>query len=722
MKKIYLPLFAAAMLASCSNEMDEFAAQTENGKGFKVDLTVVEEQPQTRITWGEIGAPTWEKIDKFSVLKIGAQNMNDDFRVVANAAYTTENGVNFTSENVLFIGKHALVYPLQEELVDLNQRIELEVGTDGDKGLGANSVFVGTNLIDVTADGDENGYNSAGYHKKMKVGVRAANAGFIFKLNEVNALKLEEGDPAVEITKVELKNKASKPFATKVTLQNENAGGTGKVLTKAINLKDNVYSTYEGLTLEAGAKAEIAAMPSQATAQAAGDYEIVITTNYGIVTIDKAIDVTNKDGKIQIAAGPTEKSETNADDNLSFTYELSTMIERAINPEIAQPRIVRTVNVDMSTADINGLEIKNSEQLIAAYRAFDLMNKKSADNVTFTLTATDGKFTLTKAAIDVITKHAAGEKAILDFSSISQLTISGYEEGFIPVIDQMPACTELVLAEGNKLKLDVNNAAAVNMFGKITNKGDLQLTQGTAVEALSKQIINNGTVTFDGAETTIPTYFENNGTVEIAEGQTVKVIVSAFAANSTTDIHGALISMAEANTIYVGATVNVWGDLLNTAGNKLVNLGTINIKDEAAQVILSENGSAAVNGVINVLKKDNNVKASDTYKGYVKLAVAEDEFVMNAESMGIANYIVFSGSAIELEIQNWSTYVEFASNVKVTAEAAKVGTIFVNDVKVTIADDAKIDMKDLVNYGKIYNYGKFNVPALVTEKGTIYDL
>jgi hypothetical protein len=375
----------------------------------------------------------------------------------------------------------------------------------------------------------------------------------------------------------------------------------------------------------------------------------------------------------------------------------------------------------MSKANINDLVITNSPQLIAAYRAFDLMDKKSSDNVKFKLQTADGKFELTKAAIDVITNHADGEKATLDFSLISQLTISGYEEGFIPVIDQMPACSELVLDEGNKLKLDVNNAAAVNMFDKITNKGELQLTQGRVVEALIKPIINNGTVTFDGAETTIPKYFENNGTVEIAEGQTVKVIASSFAKNSTTDIHGALISMADANTIYVGATVNVWGDLLNTAGNELVNLGTINIKDEAAQVILSENGSSAVNGVINVLKKDNNVKAGDTYKGYVKLAVAED-FVMNAENMGIANYIVFSGSAIELDIQNWSTYVEFASNVKVTAEAAKVGTIFVNDVKVTIADGAKIDMKDLVNYGKIYNYGKFNVPALVTEKGTIYDL
>lgn len=723
MKKIYLPLFAAAMLASCSNEMDEFAAQTENGKGFKVDLTVVEDQPQTRITWGETGAPVWEKIDKFSVLKLNNGNYNEDFTVAANAAYSTENGANFTSENVLFLGNHALVYPLQENLIDLNQRIELEAGTDGDKGLGANSIFVGSNLLNITAAGitvDGKVYNDAGYHKKVKVSVRPASAGFIFKLNEVNALALDESDPAVEITKVELKNKTNAPFATLVTLQNENAGGTGEVLTKAVNLKKDVYSTYEGLKLEAGAKAEIAALPNQVIAQAAGDYEIVFTTNYGIVTVDKAIDVTNKDGKIQIAAGPTEKSETNKGDNLSFAYELAEMMDRTIKGE-AQPRIVRSVNVDMSTANINGLEIKNSEQLIAAYRAFDLMGKKTSDNVNFALQADGGKFELTKAAIDVITKHAAGEKAILDYTSISQLTISGYEEGFIPVIDQMPACTELVLAEGNKLKLDVNNAAAVNMFGKITNKGELQLTQGTAVEALSKQIINNGTVTFDGAETTIPSYFENNGTVEIAEGQTVNVVVSAFAANSTTDIHGALISKTAYNTIYVGATVNVWGDLLNTVGNELVNLGTINIKDEAAQVILSENGNGAVNGVINVLKKDNNVKAGDTYKGYVKLAVAED-FVMNAENMGIANYIVFSGSAIELDIQNWSTYVEFASNVKVTAEAAKVGTIFVNDVKVTIADGAKIDMKDLVNDGKIYNYGKFNVPAVVTKKGTIYDL
>lgn len=727
MKKIYLPLFAAAMLASCSNEMDEFATQTENGKGFKVDLTVVENQPSTRITWGETDAPAWDKVDKFSVMKIGSQNMNENFKVVANAAYTTENGANFTSENVLFIGKHVLVYPLLENVYNLNQEVRLTTGTDGDKGLGANSIFVGSNLLDIQEGGitvDGKVYNDPGYHKKVKVSVRPATAGFIFNLKEVSPLALEEGDPAVEITKVELKNKANKPFATQVTLQNENAGGTGKVLTKAVDLKDNVYSTYKALKLEEGAKAEIAAMPSQATAQAAGDYEIVITTNYGIVTVDEAAKVTSVvEGKelIQLATGRAEKTDLNQNDKLSFAKELSTIIDRAIKGE-PQPRVARTVEVDMSTADINGLEITNSTQLIAAYRAFDLMGKKTSDNVNFKLQTADGKFELTKAAIDVITNHAAGEKAKLDYTSISQLTISGYEEGFIPVIDQMPACTELVLAEGNKLKLDVNNAAAVNKFGKITNKGELQLTQGTAVEALNTHIINNGTVTFDGAETTIPKYFENNGTVEIAEDQTVKVIASAFAANSTTDIHGALISMSTANTIYVGATVNVWGDLLNTVGNELVNLGTINIKDQAAQVILSENGSSAVNGVINVLKKDNNVKAGDTYKGYVKLAVAEDEFVMNAENMGIANYIVFSGSAIELDIQNWSTYVEFASNVKVTAEAAKVGTIFVNDVKVTIADGAKIDMKDLVNYGKIYNYGKFNVPALVTEKGTIYDL
>lgn len=722
MKKIYLSLFAAAALASCSNEMNEFAVQTENGKGYKVDLTVVEEQPQSRITWGETGAPVWDKVDKFSVMKVGAQNMNENFKVVANAAYTTENGANFTSENVLFVGSHVLVYPLMENIYNLNQEVRLNVGTEGDKGLGANSVFIGSDLLNVTEAGivvDGNTYNDAGYHKKVKVSVRPASAGFIFNLNEVKALELADGDPAVEITKVELKNKTNKPFATEVTLQNENAGGTGKNLTKAVNLKPVVYSTYEGLKLEEGAKAEIAVLPSQATTQAAGDYEIVITTNYGIVTVDKAIDVVNKDGKIQIAAGPTEKSETNQGDNLSFASEISEIMDRAINGE-AQPRVVRTVNVDMTTANINELEITNSPQLIAAYRAFDLMGKKTSDNVTFTLKATDGKFELTKAAIDVITNHAAGEKAILDYTSISQLTISGYEEGFIPVIDQMPACSELVLAADNKLKLDVNNAAAVNKFTKVTNMGELQLTQGTSTTPVTSTIFNEGTITFDGAETTVPTYVANNATIDIAEGQTVKMTSAEFNDGSTANIKGELISSTFV-AIYPGATVNVWGDLLNTTGNTLENAGTININDAAAQVILSANENSGNKGVVNVTANDNNLNTGSA-KGYVKLAVADDEFVMNAESMGIANYIVFSGSAIELDIQNWSTYVEFASDVKVTAEAAKIGTIFVNDVKVTIADGTKIEMQDLINDGKIYNYGDFNVPGSATKPGTIYDL
>ena len=722
MKKIYLPLFAAAMLASCSNEMNEFAVQAENGEGFKVDLTVVENQPETRITWGETGAPVWDKVDKFSVMKIGAQNMNESFKVVANAAYTTENGANFTSENVLFVGKHVLVYPLMEDVYNLNQEVRLVAGTDGDKGLGANSIFVGSDLLDVTKEGitvDGKVYNDAGYHKTVKVSVRAASAGFIFNLKEVNALALEEGDPAVEITKVELRNKANKPFATQVTLQNENAGGTGKVLTKATDLKSDVYSTFEAMKLEEGAKAEIVALPSQATTQAEGDYEIVITTNYGIVTIDKAIDVTNKDGKIQIAAGPTEKSETNANDNLSFAKELATMMDRTIKGE-AQPRVLRNVNVDMSTADISGLEIKTSEQLIAAYRAFDLMGKKTTDNVQFTLIATDNKFTLTKAAIDVITKHAAAEKAILDYSSISQLIITGYEEGFIPVIDQMtPGTAELVLADDNKLKLDVNSAAAVNVFTKITNKGELQLTQGTATTLVVPAIFNEGTITFAGAETTVPTYLQNNGTIDVAGEQTVKMTSAEFNDKSIANIKGELISSTYV-AIYPGATVNVEGNLLNITGQTLANAGTINILNADAQVILSANEVAGNKGTVYVTAKDNNLKTGSA-AGYVKLPVSDDEFVMNAENMGIANYIEFSGSKLNMDIQSWNAYVELKSDVKITAAAAKVGLFVVNkDVDVTVADGAKIATKEIDNKGKIFNYGTFTYST--GNKGTIYDL
>lgn len=491
-------------------------------------------------------------------------------------------------------------------------------------------------------------------------------------------------------------------------------------MTKAIDIKDNVYSTYEGLNLETGAKAEIAAIPCETMAQAAGDYEIVITTNYGVVTVDKAIDVTNKDGKIQIAAGPTEKSETNAGDNLSFAYELATMMNRTIEGE-AQPRIARTVNVDMTKADITGLEIKNSDQLIAAYRAYDLMGKKTTDNIKFTLIPTDGKFELTKDAIEAINRHKLSSEAGAELitTGITEFTLSGYGKDAyttVPEIDQIDGDV-LVLAADSKWTLDVNSAAAVNMYTQIKNMGELQISEGTGTTPLTVQIINNNAITFEGTEITVPTLTSNGGTVAIAEGQTVKLKNGTFNDKTVVTVNGELISNSNI-AINSGAAVDVYGKLLNTKGNTLANAGTINIMDAAAQVILSTNE----NGIVNVTVKDNNLNTGSK-KGYVKLAVDADEFALNAENMGVANYVEFSGSALAIETATYGYYVEMQANAKVTSENKVVSAFIVNDgVEVIIADGSVVTCADIINYGKIYNYGKFKFPTTVTNKGTIYDL
>ena len=67
MKKIYLPLFAIAALASCTNEVEEIAQP--GSKGFKVDLAV-SAGDETRIVWDGEGAVAWENVDQFSLYNV----------------------------------------------------------------------------------------------------------------------------------------------------------------------------------------------------------------------------------------------------------------------------------------------------------------------------------------------------------------------------------------------------------------------------------------------------------------------------------------------------------------------------------------------------------------------------------------------------------------------------------------------------------------------------
>ena len=205
-KKILLSLFGVIALgASCTNEVEEFAQQTTNGKGFKVNIQVTDEKENTRIAWD--GTSTkWENLDQFSLFNVGGSV--DYLKATANAAYkTVDGGANFTSENVLFEGDHLLVYPLNKDYTSSANYITVAPGNDGDKNLGANSIFLGSKILTITKGGEkQNGVtdNDAGYQKNVVVSVRPANAGVFFNLIDAKSLPLEEGDQPVKINSVEL--------------------------------------------------------------------------------------------------------------------------------------------------------------------------------------------------------------------------------------------------------------------------------------------------------------------------------------------------------------------------------------------------------------------------------------------------------------------------------------------------------------------------------------
>ena len=728
-KKFFLPLIAVAALgASCTNEVEEFAQQTPNGKGFKVNLQVVKNEANTRIVWDGASNPTWEDFDQFSVFNTKETFGESDGRLTAfaNAAYkTVDGGKNFTSENVLYVGKHVLVYPLNTEFYT-EKVLTVAPGTDGDKGMGANSIFLSNTPLNITATGvttDGITYNDAGYQKNIRIKVHPANAGVFFNLKEAGKFQLGEGDDAVQINKVEFihEGAAKAPFATHAVVAEQ----SGKIVTLSMENSNTAYTTYTTnkpvLTVD-GTVAPIAILPNEAYVSApTSTSKILVYTNYGVVTVSKAAAVTNKDGKIQIAAGPAEKTTDNETANLSFDSHFKNLAGLA-QAGTASGVIRRDVVVDMTTANIDGLEIHNSTDLKNAYRAFDLMGKKK-DEVTFKLIpTTDGKFELTKDAIKIINDHKAVDAyAALDISDITEFIISGYGKDAyttVPAIDQIGAAT-LVLAADSKWKIDVKDAAAANVFAKVINKGELQLTEDAASDALAAIITNEGTLTFGSNEVTVPVIVAQNGSMEIAEGQSVKMASAEFNDKSNTVVKGELISYPEIY-IYSGATVDVYGNLLNTTGNTLKNAGTINIKNKDAQVILRANQNSGIKGTVYVLEKDYNLNTGEA-AGYVKLPVASKEFDMSEANMGIANYIEFSGEKLTMNINDENAYVELKTNVKVTAENAKVGLFVVKEnVQVTIADGSVIETKKIDNKGKIYNYGTFTYTS--GDKGTIYDL
>lgn len=739
-KKIYLLSFAAAaMFASCSNEMEEF--KTNSDQGFKVNIQIAKDASETRLAASEDGKTyTWDLGDKFSLFNVGATVPVGAFTASANAAYQTADGENFKSENVLFNGYHALVFPINYNYVNAGVNIEVAPITEGSETLGNRSVILGKNVVEITADGLKDdkgkptGFNQSGYNKNIKMGARVASTAFVFNLKSDKPLALTENDPAMKVNKVELIS-TGEAFATKANLT---AGSKGEIIATPVATTTIAKVEYKnGLTFDAaGTKAIIVALPN--TVVTTGTAQLKLYTNYGIVTIADAAQVSQvKDGKtlIQLAT-PAEKPKDYKATAMSFNSEVKVLAEKAA-AGAAVPNVLRDVQVDFSQTDINGMEIKNSADLIAAYRAYDLLGKSYAE---FTLQGTS--FELTKAAVDAINTHKLTTKdskttGVKLTCAATTITLSGFGADYVtvPSIDQISGKT-LVLAADSKWTIDVQNASKANAFTAIVNKGTLKLSQGTKAkdeQVLALSIENDGTIEFAG-NVDVPVALNdtyevkdkkiiNAGTINVADGQTVNLKGGAAIAVGTINVGStanstAILTSSNKQIVTLGAdvTTNVYGSLLNEKDAELHNAGVINIKDANAGVIITTNS-----GTINATAKDNYVTVG-TQNGYTKLVVTDAKFEVKTANMGIANYIVFKGS--ELNIAESNFYVELCETAKVTESVKDAATVEEFNVAkgkmITIPAGSSINSNKTNNQGTIRVYGEFNAGTVTAGESNIY--
>ena len=169
MKAKYLltALALPAMFAACSQEdilSDANLPQSSELLGQVAGDVAFTFGPESRLVWGATGAQDWETNDEFSLFWVnGDKNIQVDETAsldgMANALYK-KDGNTFTSENILYVGKHIMVYPVDKAHVT-NKDILVKVASkatdaeyatqDGSIALGKRSVYVNDSLLTIDA-------------------------------------------------------------------------------------------------------------------------------------------------------------------------------------------------------------------------------------------------------------------------------------------------------------------------------------------------------------------------------------------------------------------------------------------------------------------------------------------------------------------------------------------------------------------------------------------
>ena len=501
------------------------------------------------------------------------------------------------------------------------------------------------NIEDLTAEGNGSKTEGvSGYDKKYDIVLRraASTLGLTLEIDPETKPVLPEGIPDLDVNDVTL-SADKKWFTTKINLKINGTPAAKSVheswiYSSDLDVENGIKeSEYEMTTTDVdkigdNRIAYFTLLPTNITDLAGA--KLVLNTTYGTVTIeaDEAEwknPIFHHENKAAWENHPNYNKEfLTVSEALNFIQEQlwvpavatnTTFNKNGVAENIGQ-WIPTTVKIDMSKVDMNGMHIKAEDDLMVALAVYNALNEKkdAADYAEVTLILdggqkgnADGEFTMSQETWEeVVTMldtydgklHIAPCGKTGEVCNVIKLTNNGAAN--VPVFklesagDYIDQTVKIHLAGkgwtyentteanyGVVTKLVVLDGAELTLKGSDTGK-DVNITN--TLGANKKMAIDiEGKVIVDQVIRLV-TNTNNYGTIDIAntkdrlrlDGNGVELINYEDQDYEDADATGGIINNAGTLTIVEGS------------GAKIINYGTINIKNATARTLITTNDLA----------------------------------------------------------------------------------------------------------------------------------
>lgn len=767
-KNLLLATLALPMVfAACSQDdliLDN--AHANKGGDIKVSLNVTKEgdlSVGSRANWNGSGL-TWEPADKISMYWLGSTcpTISTALNGKSNAVFKSdENGTNFSSESLVYLGSNAVVYPANTSHY-ADQKIVIEVPASQTAATVKNVPYISNEL---SIQEKNIAANTPGYHQPVFAPMKMAANVVTLKLDVKNTAALEKY--GFNITSVELQAENAFAKQSNLVLNSDVVETKGEfktqdlaqtpvntiehsTWTKPVSGQYTSTLTSEAITANADGTYDVRFVVLPTDVPTLADASIVVNTTCGTITLKTVTETiieggvsttTIKEGGV-VNANLTNDAEgymVSIAEAIKFFATSITMptddaySASAFQGEKVGRTIPRTVTVDASKAVLTGSKVYTSEDIIRYVNLYTDMKKTDAMELVMAVKDAEEAAAwnnLTKEAVDAVNAKnpATGTKKV---TLSANETVNAIVLSTVGSVYDVPAyngkALPLVLSAGAWTMNDTFNAN--DKFSKLQNNGTLTI---------------NGTTTNNGVQNKLAETVENNGILNIG-GNNVLFVNGKFAstANSTINVAaGQIFTFAESIDNGLYGTYEVAGQLTSAAGEKVkinatvnnsgivaaegivngfYNFGTINMVADNAITYVQSNAHGVINlknrnDEVQVYQADEQGKIVYNYNANVDgdtfYYYPADRFTYvkfnNIYKLAINKNDIYRNSDLWAKGDISKISMEFLGTTVLEPNAQKIADL-------TIAKDAHLQVLStrLLNVKNLYLYGQLTIGGTI---------